>query len=68
MELNHLKEERITLKREATEAKATEATWATKHEALERNLKQVSVVRVGRPGRDPQSKTGTWQSMHAAVV
>lgn len=40
-----MKEEMISLKREATEAKGNEATWATKYEALDRNFKQVNGVR-----------------------
>lgn len=44
MELNKLKEDSVTLKRQAAEAKEKEATWATKHEALDRNFRQVSIV------------------------
>lgn len=44
VELNKLKEESVTLKREAAEAKEKEVTWATKHEALDRNFRQVSIV------------------------
>lgn len=46
MELNALREETSLLRREKDEAKNMQTTCTTKYEALERNFKQVRVVRL----------------------
>lgn len=46
MELNALRAETAFLRREKDEAKHVQTTCTTKYEALERNFKQVSSVRL----------------------
>lgn len=43
MDLNKLKDEMLSLRKNTGEATDQKNTWATKYEALERNFKQVSM-------------------------
>lgn len=48
MELNKLKDDLLTVKKNTGEATDQKNTWATKYEALERNFKQVNERTYGR--------------------